>query len=91
MRGSGTMYRKRKRAYRTEEVRRSAGAWERIWMRRGAVASASLASLVVVVMAAVAFPKVAALAFVVFLALAAIAAYVAVICNDVGFDGELKK
>lgn len=84
------MYRNRKRAARPAEERRSAGQWERIWMKRGALASGSVASAFAVLMAAVWFPEVFALLFLTVIALSIVALYIVVICNDVGFDGELK-
>jgi hypothetical protein len=60
-------------------------------MKRGAVASATVASFAFAIIGALTFPETAAVAFVVVLVLAIVAAYIAVICNDVGFDGELKE
>lgn len=84
------MYRKRRNKAARPEQRTSAGAWERLWMKRGALASATVASAFLALFGAIAFPEVAAAVFLVVLLLAVVSAYIAIICNDVGFDGELK-
>lgn len=81
----------RKRRTKSPEARKTAGAWERLWMKRGAMAGATAVSVIAFLLACAYFPQVMAGAVLLFVFVATVAWYCITVAKDIDFSGDLKE